>query len=135
MLFGQEDGYLKIIDGDDNETANFTGRFDTGALWFKDKNNRIHSRTLASIEPISNYEGTYTLNFYWKGYDRPGSESGASWNGPYTHTTSKGNEEIVLTKLLDQAYRFHIIRMDGTVKDEAFEILGLKLNWIMGSVT
>ena len=62
-----------------------------------------------------------TFEFYFKGYDRPDEESGASWNGPYTHdTVIAGNKEIVPVNALRE-YNFHIIRFDGTVKDEAFE--------------
>lgn len=132
MLFGQEDGHLKYIDGDDNEDADFPGEFEPGALWYKEKN-KSYSRTLLNIQPVSNYEGSYTINFYWKGYDRPGDEPTATWYGPYTHQTLKGNEEHVPTKLQDQESRFHIIRVEGPLKDEPFEITGLKLDWLLGS--
>lgn len=135
MFFGQEDGYLKNIGGDDDEGSNFTGRIDTGALWMLDNQKRLISRTLLGIEPVTNYESSYTLNFYYKVYDRPGDESSASWNGAYTHASSvKGNEEIVPI-IPGPEGKYHIIRIDGTVKDEPFEILGLKLRWKLGSPT
>jgi len=134
MFFGQEDGHIKYIGGDDNEGSNFTGRLDTGALWHRDKLNRLISRRLLAIEPVTNYQGSYTLNFYYKVYDRPGDESTAAWNGPYTHAASIGNEEFVpILPTLEG--KFHIIRIDGTLKDEPFEILGMKLKWELGHPT
>jgi len=135
MFFGQEDGHIKYIGGDDNEGSNFTGRLDTGGLWRRDKDNKLYSRSPLSIEPVTNYDGAMTLNFYWKGYDRPGDEPSASWNGPYAHQALRGNEEYVPTKPLDQEYKYHIIRMEGTLKDEAWELLGFKLKWNVTSPT
>jgi len=132
MLFGQEDGHLKYIGGDDDEDSNYTARLDTGALWYRDELNRLISRKLLSIEPVTNYEGSYTLNFYYKVYDRPADESSASWNGLYTHdATVLGNEESVPT-IPGTMGKFHLIRIDGTLKDEAFELLGFRLKWEMG---
>ena len=121
ILFGQEDGHLKYITGDDNEDANFTGRIDTGALYKRGQKGELELRTLVGIEPISNYEGSYTLNFYYKSYDRPGDESGTSWSSAFTHGSGIGNHEIIPIDPASAAH-FHIIRWDGTLKDEAFEI-------------
>jgi len=133
MLFGQEDGYLKYISGDDDEGSNFTGRVDTGAIFQQDQKGGLLSRKLISIEPNTNYDGSMTLNFYFKGYDRPDEESGADWNGPYTHdTTIAGNKEFVPINHTKE-YQFHMIRVDGTVKDEVFEIYELGLNFAPGS--
>jgi len=74
------------------------------------------------------------LQFYYKVYDRPADEAGASWNGPYTHETLRGNEESVPTVPGNEG-KFHIIRLDGKLKDEPFEILGYKLRWNLGTPT
>lgn len=133
MLFGQEDGYLKYIFGTSNETANFTGRFDTGAVFQQDQKGGLLSRKLINIEPNTNYDGSMTLNFYVKGYNRPEEESGASWQGPYTHdATIPGNKEFVPVSHAIE-YQFHMIRIDGTVKAEEFEIYELGLNFAPGS--
>ena len=133
MLFGQEDGYLKIISGTDDETANFTGRVDTGAIFQQDQRGGLLSRKLINIEPNTNYDGSMTLNFYIKGYNRPDEESGASWQGPYTHdSTIVGNKEFIpVNHALE--YQFHMIRWDGTVKAEEWEVYELGLNFAPGS--
>jgi len=61
MLLGQEDGYLKNIGGDDDEGSNFTGRIDTGALFYTEPNTlRVRKKKLLTIQPVTNYEGSYT---------------------------------------------------------------------------
>ena len=94
------------------------------------KTGRLIPRSLSQIIPMSSYDGSITLNFYYKGYDRPADESGASWSSAFTHVTTGGvgNEEVVN---IDQATSnlYHIIRVDGTLKEEAFEIQALGLVW------
>ncbi len=134
MLLGQEDGYLKKIGGEDNEGADFPALFDTGALFKLDKEKNFISRELLSLLPVTNYDGSMTLNFYYKAYDRPGGRASASWNGPYTHQVLRGNEEYIPIKPGGER-KFHIIRVEGTLKDEAFEVQGLKLKWGHGSLS
>jgi hypothetical protein len=135
MLLGKEDGHLKYINGDDHTGNDLSAYLDTGAVYRYDKDNKLVSRRLISIEPDTNYDGSMTLQFYVKGYDRPDEEGDNSWQGPYTHdTTTPGNKEFVPIAH-DREYNYHMIKVMGLLKDEAFEVYALGLNFAPGSRT
>jgi hypothetical protein len=133
VLLGKEDGHLKYITGDDNGGNSFSGILDTGAVYKLDQQNSLVSRRLTSIEPSSNYDGSMTIQFFVKAYDRVDEESSAAWQGPYTHdSTVPGNKEMVPIAYGIEG-NYHIIRVEGALADEAFEIYALGLNFDSGS--
>jgi hypothetical protein len=138
IIFGKEKGFLKYITGDDFNSVDFSGYFETGALYLRDQQGKLISRTLKSIEPISNYDGSMTLNFSYVGYDRPSefNRTTSAWSSIYSHSSDPrgGNAEIINIDP-DQEKKYHVLRVKGPLKDEVFEVQALKLTWILGGRT
>jgi hypothetical protein len=132
MLMGREDGHLKYVTGDDDAGNPFSCGFETGGLHLRNPDNAsLIPRTLLEIEPVTNYNGSYTINFQVKGYDRPGDESTSSWSSVSTHKSDEAgtNKEIIEPELEKNEYLFHRIKVYNELADERIEIQALRLVW------
>ncbi len=110
----------------------------TGPIFLKLKSGmeeKYVSLRLQDFIPVTNYDGSMSLNFYHGIYDRPGDSP--TWYGPYNHVTSSdvihGNEEFV-TVSHDNEARFHQFKIEGPNKDEAFQIEAIRPRFSIGSM-